>query len=165
MATNRKHLTAAEHEPGDKPAPLNPADHNPAERTGYDRVIVAPSLPLGIEAVPEAEALLDDFHRGVLELGAPFELWASLALQDPIPARVDTLLDAGAVGLSLPAGALDGPVGIESLGPALEALARSGKPLFIHPGPAAGPGCTNSGLPRVASRSSAGFQRSRSKSA
>jgi predicted TIM-barrel fold metal-dependent hydrolase len=29
-------------------------------------------------------------------------------------------------------------VGIESHGPALEALERSGKPLFIHPGPAAG---------------------------
>lgn len=119
-------------------APFDPRDHEPARREGFDRIVVAPSSPIGIEWLPEAEDLLDDFHRGVLELGAPFELWASLALQDPTPARVRTLIDAGAVGLSLPAGALGGPVGIESLGPALETLARSGKPLFIHPGPAAG---------------------------
>ena len=123
---------------GDAPAPFDPRDHDPATRTGFDRIVVAPSSPLGIEWLPEAEDLLDDFHRGVLELGAPFELWASLALRDPIPARVQTLLDAGAVGLSLPAGALGGPAGIESLGPALETLARAGKPLFVHPGPAAG---------------------------
>ena len=74
----------------------------------------------------------------MLELGAPFELWASLVLADPSPERVDALLDAGAVGLSLPAGALSGPAGIERLGPALERLAARGRPLFVHPGPAAG---------------------------
>ena len=73
---------------GDAPAPFEPRDHDPAGRTGFDRIVVAPSTPLGIEWLPEAEELLDDFHRGVLELGAPFELWASLALADPIPARV-----------------------------------------------------------------------------
>ena len=82
--------------------------------------------------------LLDDFHTGVLELGAPFELWGSLVLRDPSAARVDALLDAGAVGLSLPAGALGGPAGIERLGPALEALSAREAPLFVHPGPAAG---------------------------
>ncbi len=82
----------------------------------------------------------------MLELGAPFELWAGLVLADPSPARVDALLDAGAVGLSLPAGALGGPAGIETLGPALERLAQRGAPLFIHPGPAAG--CARAGSPR-----------------
>jgi 6-methylsalicylate decarboxylase len=123
---------------GHPAAPFDPRDHEPATRSGFDRIVVAPSSPIGIEWLPEAEDLLDDFHRGVLELGAPFELWASLALHDPVPARVQTLLDTGAVGLSLPAGALGGPVGIESLGPVLETVARSGKPLFIHPGPATG---------------------------
>lgn len=125
---------------GDKPAPLNPADHDPARRTGFDRILIAPSSPLGIEWLPrsEAEQLLDAYHHGVLELGGPFELWAGLVLSDATPERVDALLDGGAVGLSLPAGALAGPAGIESLGPALERLAARRAPLFVHPGPAAG---------------------------
>jgi hypothetical protein len=129
---------------GDAPAPFDPAEHDVGLRAalaradGLQRVIVAPSHPLGIESLPDAEALLDEFHRGVLEAGAPFELWGSLVLGDPIPARVESLLDAGAVGLSLPAGALSGPAGIERLGPALEALSAGAAPLFIHPGPAAG---------------------------
>jgi hypothetical protein len=131
---------------GDAPAAFDPHSHDPGERAalaaadGLQRVLIAPSSPLGIEslAAGEAEALLDDFHAGVLELGAPFELWAGLVLADPTASRVDTLLDAGAVGLSLPAGALGGPAGIESLGPALERLAQRGAPLFVHPGPAAG---------------------------
>ncbi len=123
---------------GDAPAPFDPRDHDPATRIGPDRIVVAPSTPLGIEWLPEAEDLLDDFHTGVLELGAPFELWGSLVLRDPSAARVDALLDAGAAGLSLPAGALGGPAGIERLGPALEALSARDAPLFVHPGPAAG---------------------------
>jgi hypothetical protein len=131
---------------GDAPAPFDPRSHDPGERAalaasdGLQRVLIAPSSPLGIEslAAGEAEALLDDFHAGVLELGAPFELWAGLVLADPTASRVDSLLDAGAVGLSLPAGALGGPAGIEGLGPALERLARRGAPLFVHPGPAPG---------------------------
>jgi hypothetical protein len=131
---------------GDAPAPFDPRSHDPGERAalaaadGLQRILIAPSSPLGIESLAsgEAEALLDDFHAGVLELGAPFELWAGLVLADPSPSRVDALLDAGAAGLSLPAGALAGPAGIEGLGPALERLAQRGAPLFIHPGPAAG---------------------------
>ena len=76
-------------------------------RTGFDRVLIAPSIPLGIEWLPEAEEMLEAFHAGVLALGAPFELWAGLVLADPSPERVDALLDRGAVGLSLPAGALE----------------------------------------------------------
>ncbi len=131
---------------GDAPAPFDPRSHDPGERAalaaadGLQRVLIAPSSPLGIEslAAAEAETLLDDFHAGVLELGAPFELWAGLVLADPSASRVDAVLDAGAVGLSLPAGALAGPAGIEGLGPALERLAQRGAPLFVHPGPAAG---------------------------
>jgi len=130
---------------GDAPAPFDPRDHDLGVRAelaradGLDRVVVALSHPLGLEALPDAENLLDEFHRGVLEAGAPFELWGSVALGEGwagLPSRVESLLDAGAVGLSLPAGALSGPAGIERLGPALEAL--GGRPLFIHPGPAAG---------------------------
>ena len=123
---------------GEPPQPFDPRDHDPATRTGFDRVLIAPSSPLGIEWLPEAEEMLEAFHAGVLSLGAPFELWAGLVLADPSPERVDALLDRGAVGLSLPAGALSGPAGIEGLGPALERLAARGRPLFVHPGPAAG---------------------------
>ncbi len=122
---------------GEPPQPFDPRDHDPATRTGFDRVLIAPSSPLGIEWLPEAEELLEAFHAGVLSLGAPFELWAGLVLADPSPERVDALLDRGAVGLSLPAGAFSGPAGIEGLGPALERLAARGRPLFVHPGPAA----------------------------
>jgi len=117
---------------GEPPALLDERDFDPAERTlpGLDRILIAPSSPLGIESLPvgEAEALLEDFHAGVRALGAPFELWGSLPLGDPAPER----LAEGAVGLCLPAGALASREGLERLGPALDALDG---PLFVHPGP------------------------------
>jgi 6-methylsalicylate decarboxylase len=120
---------------GEPPALLGDRDFDPSHRTGFDRILIAPSAPLGIESLPvgEAEALLEDFHAGVRALGAPFELWGSLPLEDPAPER----LAAGAVGLCLPAAALASREGLERLGPALEALDG---PLFVHPGPAAAPG-------------------------
>jgi hypothetical protein len=129
---------------GEPPFVVDARDYDPAARAGLaaadglQRVLIAPSSPLGIESLPtaEAEALLDDFHRGVHALGAPFELWAGLVLADPAPERVDALLDAGATGLSLPAGAIGGPAGLDRLGPALERLSARGAPLFVHPGPA-----------------------------
>jgi 6-methylsalicylate decarboxylase len=129
---------------GEPPYPVDARDHDPAERAALaaadslQRVLIAPSSPLGIEslAVDEAEPLLDAFHAGVLALGAPFELWAGLVLADPAPERVDALLSAGATGLALPAGALASARALERLGPALEALAARGAPLFVHPGPA-----------------------------
>ena len=85
--------------------------HDPAAATalaggdGIERVLVAPSSPLGIESLPAAEAqpLLDAFHQGVHELGGPFAPWGSIPLAAPEPAAVDALLDAGAAG-PLPAG-------------------------------------------------------------
>lgn len=123
---------------GDAPAPLDLRDHDPAARQGFDRIVIAPSSPLGIEWLPEAEELLQDFHAGVLELGPPFELWAGLPLPDPTSARVDAALQAGAVGVSVPGRALASQAELERLGPALEQLERSEAPLFVHPGPAPG---------------------------
>jgi hypothetical protein len=131
--------------PGEPPSPFDPRDHDPSERAalaaadGLQRVLIAPSSPLGLESLPDAEALLDAFHAGVLELGPPFELWAGLVLADPTPERVDALLDAGAAGLCLPAGALASEAGLLALGPALERLAARGTPLLVHPGPASAP--------------------------
>jgi hypothetical protein len=126
---------------GEAPSRVIDADHDAVARfgsaaaDGLQRVIVAPSSPLGLEALPEAEELLDVFHRGVLELGPPFELWAGLAS----PSHVDAVLDLGAAGVCVPAGAVATQAGLHRLGPALERLAERDAPLFVHPGPAAAP--------------------------
>jgi hypothetical protein len=129
---------------GEPSAPFDVGAHDPATRAavatgdGLERVLVAPSAPLGIETLPAAEAqpLLDAFHAGVLEAGGPFVPWGSVALAAAEPAAVDALLALGAVGLCLPAATLSGPREIERLGRLLERLAAHGAPLFVHPGPA-----------------------------
>src|SRR3954451_5901130 len=108
--------------PGEPPSRVDAHDHDPDARAalaaadGLQRVIIAPSSPLGLESLPDAEALLDDFHAGVLELGPPFELWAGLVLADPSPERVDALLDAGVIGVCVPAGARASETGLHVLG-------------------------------------------------
>ena len=129
---------------GEPPHPFDPADHDPVARAarvredGLDRALVAISSPLGIEALPPEEAvpLLDAHHTGILELGAPFGLWGALALDDPDPAAIDALLDAGAVGVSLPAAAVATREGLEHAGRLLARLADRDAALLIHPGPA-----------------------------
>ncbi|HVW18791.1 MAG TPA: hypothetical protein VHB30_11140 [Solirubrobacteraceae bacterium] len=105
---------------------------------GLDRALVALSSPLGIEALPrdEATALLDAFHDGAFALPAAFGVWGAVALDDPDPADVDALLDRGAVGVSLPAGALATPAGLDRVEALLERLERRDAPLLVHPGPA-----------------------------
>jgi len=122
---------------------FDPIDHDPAIRAqqlaedGVQRALLAISGPLGIESLPrdEAEPLLHAHNAGLLALGEPFGVWGAVSLRPPDPADVDRLLDDGAVGLSLPAGALSGPAGLDRCGPLLERLERRGAPLFVHPGP------------------------------
>ena len=125
---------------GEPPSPLLPAEHDPdaraalAERDGTERVLIALSLPLGVQALPEPEArpLLDAFHDGIAELGAPFELWAT-----PVDgADTARLLSAGARGACLPAGELAGEAGLGRAAGVLAELEARGAPLFVHPGPA-----------------------------
>lgn len=118
-------------------------DHDPdaraaqLRRDGIDRALICLSSPLGIEALPreEAEPLIDAYNDGVLELGAPFGAWGALALRPPDPDDVDALLDAGAIGISLPAGALGGPQTLERCSDVLARLEQRGAPLLVHPGP------------------------------
>jgi 6-methylsalicylate decarboxylase len=129
---------------GEPEAPVDLADHDPAARAalvradGLDRALVVPSSPLGIEALPadEAESLLEAYHEGVSALPDEFGAWAAVGLVEPDPAALARLLDAGFVGACIAAGALDGPDGLERLGPVLETLERHGAPLLVHPGPA-----------------------------
>jgi hypothetical protein len=129
---------------GEPSAPFDVGAHDPATRAavatgdGLERVLVAPSAPLGIESLPadEAQPLIDAFHDGVLEAGGPFVPWGSVALAAAEPAAVDALLALGAVGLCVPAATLAGPRQLERVGPLLERLAARGAPLFVHPGPA-----------------------------
>jgi 6-methylsalicylate decarboxylase len=104
---------------------------------GIDRAVISLSTPLGIEGLPadEAEPLLESYHAGVLELGEPFEAWASTRLRTPDPGRVDEALDRGLVGLALPAGALGSRAGLARCRPLLARLEARDAPLFVHPGP------------------------------
>jgi len=123
---------------------FDPSEHDPAARArqlrrdGLGQAVLAISSPLGIEALPRDEAapLLEAHNAGLLALGPPFGVWGAVSLLPPDPADADRLLDAGAVGVSLPAGALSSPDGLDRCGGLLERLERRGAPLFVHPGPA-----------------------------
>ncbi|MEO8687112.1 MAG: amidohydrolase [Solirubrobacteraceae bacterium] len=132
---------------GEPEGPVDLAGHDPAARAalaeadGLACVVVAPSTPLGIEALParEAEPLLAAYHEGVAALGGPFLAWASVSLADPDPTSLAGLLDQGFAGACVAADALGGPAGYDRLGPVLETLERHDAPLLVHPGPAAAP--------------------------
>jgi hypothetical protein len=59
----------------------------------------------------------------------------AVSLRPLAPVDVDALLAAGAVGITLPAGALARPDGLDHCGALLERLARHDAPLLVHPGP------------------------------
>jgi hypothetical protein len=125
---------------------FDPADHEPGarvdqlERDGLDRALLAVSSPLGIEGLPRAEAepLLDAHNRGLLDLDPRLGVWGAVSLRPPVALDVDDLLAAGAVGISLPAGALAGPRSLERCAGVLDRLEANNAPLLVHPGP--GPG-------------------------
>ena len=129
--------------PGERPHRVDPRAQDPSRRAelleadGLDRAAVALSGVLGVEGLPgeEAERLLAAHAEGLAALPERFGRWASVSLLDPSPDAVEEQLAAGAVGLTLPAGALSSARRVERLAPLLEPLARRGRPLFVHPGP------------------------------
>jgi hypothetical protein len=129
---------------GEAEAPVDLDDHDPDRRAalaaadGFDRVLIAPSVPLGIEALPpgEAEPLLAAYHEGVAALPAPFGAWAAVG---PDPAALGPLLDDGFAGACVSADALGSRAGYERLAPVLELLEQRDRPLLVHPGPATAP--------------------------
>jgi len=132
---------------GEAESPVDLEDHNPDRRAalaaadGFDRVLIAPSVPLGIEGLPagEAEPLLAAYHEGVAALPAPFGAWAAVGLDAPDPAALAPRLDDGFAGACVSAGALGDRAGYDRLGPVLELLEHRDRPLLFHPGPAAAP--------------------------
>jgi hypothetical protein len=129
--------------PGEPAHVVDPGDHDPDARAavaaadGVEVAVVSLSSALGIESLPPTEAwdVLDAYHAGALALPAPFHAWAATCLTEVDPAALERELERGFVGLELPATALsdaEGYAGLESL---LDVLERSGRPLFIHPGP------------------------------
>jgi predicted TIM-barrel fold metal-dependent hydrolase len=107
------------------------------DRDGIHRAVVSLSGPIGVESLPrrEAEPLLEAYEAGVTELPSRFAAWGAIALEKAGPDDVDRVLDAGFVGVSLPAGALATPRAVARLAPALERLEQRSAPLFVHPGP------------------------------
>jgi predicted TIM-barrel fold metal-dependent hydrolase len=109
---------------------------------GFDRALVALSTALGIETLPEedAVALIEAHHQGIEALPPEFGGWGAvpLAAPEPDPAAVDAALDRGCVGISLPAAALIDPCAVERVGPLLARLEQRDAPLFVHPGPVGG---------------------------
>lgn len=134
------------HLDGEAPYAVRPQDHDPVARAereraeGTGRALVSLSSPLGIEHLPPAECapLLDAWHEGAGALGAPFQVWAAAGVVEPDAGALSkALVGERVIGLQLPATALAEPADLERLGLLLDALERSGKPLLVHPGPAA----------------------------
>ncbi|MGK5553005.1 amidohydrolase [Actinomadura kijaniata] len=132
------------HLAGEPPYEVNPTDHDPAGRAalaradGLDRALVSLSTPLGVEWLPPAEArpLLDAYHEGAAALPEPFGAWAAANVAEIDARAVAGTLDAGFVGLQLPANALVDPAGYDRCAPLLRLLEERNLPLFLHPGPA-----------------------------
>jgi hypothetical protein len=122
-----------------------PQDHEIGRRLelnradGLDLALVSLSSPLGVEFLPpdEAAPLLEAYHEGALALPDGFGAWAAACLSQPDPKTLEALLEAGCVGLQLPATALADRAGYERCEPLLRVLEERRRPLFIHPGAAA----------------------------
>ena len=108
---------------------------------GLDLALVSLSSPLGIEllAPTESRELIDAYNEGALELPDPFGAWAAACVTDVDPDALECDLSRGFVGLQLPATALCDELGYHRMAPLLQVLEDSGRPLFIHPGPASSP--------------------------
>jgi hypothetical protein len=129
------------HTVGEAPFEVTAADHDPTLRASLDpalrRALVSLSTPLGIEALPPAEAqpLLDAWHDGALDLPEPFAPWASVSQLDPDLDGLKGLLTSGFVGVQVSATQLATPAAIEAVAPLLSLCQQLDRPVLVHPGP------------------------------
>ncbi|MFF7449326.1 MULTISPECIES: amidohydrolase family protein [unclassified Streptomyces] len=134
------------HLAGEPPYDVPPAAHDVARRAelavadGLGRALVSMSAPIGVEWLPSAEArpLLDAYHEDAAALPEPFGAWAAAGVRDVDAKATARALDAGFVGLQLPANALADAAGYARCAPLLDLLTERDLPLFVHPGPAPG---------------------------
>ncbi len=107
---------------------------------GLDRALIAPSSPIGVEALAreEAQEVIEAYLIGVEALGDGFAAWGPVALDRPDPTDVDRLLARGCAGISMPAGSLAGPDALAEIEPVLHRAEARGALVFIHPGPGRG---------------------------
>jgi hypothetical protein len=107
---------------------------------GIDRAIIAPSSPIGLEALPRNEAaeLIEAQLAGIEALGDGFGAWGPVALDRPDPGDIDALLARGCAGVTIPAGALAGPDALAETEPLLTRAEALNMMVFVHPGPAPG---------------------------
>jgi hypothetical protein len=134
------------HSAGERPYVIDVGSESGPERTrllladGAQRALIALSSPVGIEALPQAEArdVIAAHLDGVLALGDRFDAWGPLAIEVPEPAEVDELLARGCMGISLTAASLAGPAALDAVAPVLEQVQSRGVALFVHPGPGVG---------------------------
>src|SRR4051794_40406545 len=132
---------------GERDWPVDTADHDAGRRIELldahelERALVAPSTPLGIEALApdDARPLIDAYHAGIADLPPRFAAWAAVGLVEPDADELAALLDRGFVGACIAADALSGPEGYAALAPVLALLERRGAPLLVHPGPSPPP--------------------------
>ena len=122
---------------------MDPRAEDPARRAaqleadGLDRAAVGLSGVLGVEGLPgdEAQSLFDAHDEGLTALPAHFGRWASVSLLEPSAAAVEAQLAAGAVGLTLPAGALARPSRSSAWHRCSSPLARRGPAAVRAPRP------------------------------
>jgi predicted TIM-barrel fold metal-dependent hydrolase len=126
---------------GEPPSAIDTSVARPGPGLGIDLALVALSSPVGIEALPRADALsLIEAHlNGVDAAGDGYASWGPIPLQGTDAADVDAVLDRGCVGVSLPADAVADVGSLQTLHPVLARVASRGVPLLIHPGPRNGP--------------------------
>ena len=132
------------HTDGEPPYDVDARGHDVAtriaanEEAGVTRACLSLSAPLGIERLrrPEAQPLIDAWHRGLCTLPESFRGWASVSCEDADVVGLSGLLaDDRFVGLQLPATDLLTPLAWERAAHLLRAAEFAGKPVFVHPGP------------------------------
>jgi len=103
---------------------------------GLDLAAIALSSPIGVEALPRAEALelIGAYLSGVAALPDEFLAWGPVALDGLDPGDIDRLLARGCVGISLPAPALAGREALLACAGLLTHATARQVPVFIHPG-------------------------------
>ena len=131
--------------PGEPGFDVDPRDHDANSRVAglnTDRAIVSLSSPVGIEGLPDRDALaaVAAWQEAAESLPDDLGWWAAAPAALPVDEQVSIVAQAianGAAGLCLPANRLGTPAAAEQAVPLLASVTQANAPVFIHPGPVA----------------------------